>query len=189
MRPGIGGGASARTDAGEESRTRVARGLDSLVALWDRDVTNSSLFEGEALNRLKLAAEEIAYLTGRGYAPADAKALVVRHRALLPEQEAVLARTVCSEPQYRARASKEMLPEDIARRPLLVDGHDVLDALTTALGGGILLEGLDKTFQPLMAGSTSLCHSPHSGSRRGSRARSPSPGRPVAELRGSTSEA
>jgi hypothetical protein len=47
---------------------------------------------------------------------------------------------------------KEMLPEDIARRPLLVDAHDVIDAVTTALAGGVLLEGLDQTFQPLAGG-------------------------------------
>jgi hypothetical protein len=28
----------------------------------------------------------------------------------------------------------------------------VVDAVTTALGGGVLLEGLDQTFQPLVAG-------------------------------------
>ena len=107
------------------------------------------LFEGEALERLKLAAEEIAFLTGRGYDAAEVNALVVRRRALAPEQEAVLARAACSEPQYKARAVKEMLPEDISRRPLLVDGHDILDAVATALAGGVLLEGLDQTVQPL----------------------------------------
>ena len=114
----------------------------------------SSLFEGEALKRLKLAAEEISFLTGRGYAPREVKALVAAHRELVPEQEAALDRAVCSEPQYRARAVKEMLPEDIARRPLLVDAHDVLDAVTTALAGGVLLEGMDQTFQPLSAGGS-----------------------------------
>ena len=112
----------------------------------------SALFEGEALKRLKLAAEEIAFLAGRGYPEAEVKALVAAHRELVPEQQAALARAVCSEPQYRARAMKEMLPEDIARRPLLVDAHDVLDAITTALAGGVLLEGMDQTFQPLTPG-------------------------------------
>ena len=76
----------------------------------------SSLFDGEALKRLNLAAEEISVLTGRRYAPREVKALVAAHRELVPEQEAALDRAVCSEPQYRARAVKEMLPEDIARR-------------------------------------------------------------------------
>jgi hypothetical protein len=112
----------------------------------------SADFEGEALARLKLAAEEIAFLNGRGYDPAEVKSFVARRRALTPAQEEALLRSVCSEPQYRARAMKEMLPEDIARRPLLVDAHDVVDAITTALAGGVLLEGLDQTFQPLVAG-------------------------------------
>jgi hypothetical protein len=112
----------------------------------------TSDFEGEALARLKLAAEEIAFLNGRGYDAADVKALVAKRRALTLAQEDALARAVCSEPQYRARAMKEMLPEDIARRPLLVDAHDVVDAVTTAIAGGVLLEGLDQTFQPLVGG-------------------------------------
>jgi hypothetical protein len=109
----------------------------------------STDFEGDALVRLKLAAEEIAFLNGRGYDPGEVNKLVARRRELTAIQEEALARSVCSEPQYRARAMKEMLPEDIARRPLLVDAHDVVDAVTTALGGGVLLEGLDQTFQPL----------------------------------------
>jgi hypothetical protein len=109
-------------------------------------------FEGEALARLKLAAEEIAFLNGRGYDAAEVKALVARRRELTAAQEQALLRSVCSEPQYRARAMKEMLPEDIARRPLVVDTHDVVDAITTALAGGVLLEGLDQTFQPLAPG-------------------------------------
>jgi hypothetical protein len=115
----------------------------------------SSDFEGDALARLKLAAEEIAFLKGRGYDAPEVRALVARRRELTRAQEVVLERAVCSEPQYRARAIKEMLPEDIARRPLLVDGHDVVDAVSTALAGGVLLEGLDQTFQPLLAGGAS----------------------------------
>lgn len=110
--------------------------------------------DDEALDALRLAAEEIAFLTGRGYARDEAKQFVATHRALASEQVALLERAVCSEAQYRARAVKEMLPEDIARRPLLVDGHDVLDAVTTALAGGALLEGLDQTVQPVTPGGS-----------------------------------
>jgi hypothetical protein len=112
----------------------------------------SLVLDDAALVRLKAAAEEIAFLSGRGYAGPEVKAFVAKHHALSDEQQGLLDRAVCSEPQYRARAMKEMLPEDIAKRPLLVDAHDVLDAITTALAGGVLLEGLDQTFQPLGPG-------------------------------------
>jgi hypothetical protein len=111
-----------------------------------------SLFEGEALERLRMAAAEIAFLTGRGYDAGEVRALVAKTRQLGPEQLELLDRSVCSEGQYRARAAKEMLPEDIARRPLLVDGHDVVDAVTSALAGKPLLEGMDQTVQPLVPG-------------------------------------
>jgi hypothetical protein len=117
-------------------------------------VTDSSLLEGDALERLKLAAEEIAFLSGRGYPASDVNELVTRHRALLPEQRALLERAVCSETQYKQRALKEMLPEDISRRPLLVDGHDLVDAVCCALAGAPLLEGIDQTVQPLSPGGS-----------------------------------
>ena len=113
---------------------------------------STSLFEGEALERLRMAAAEIAFLTGRGYDAAEVRALVAKTRQLAPEQLALLDRSVCSEVQYRARAAKEMLPEDIARRPLLVDGHDVVDVVTSALAGKPLLEGMDQTVQPIVPG-------------------------------------
>jgi hypothetical protein len=113
---------------------------------------STSLFEGDALDRLRMAAAEIAFLTGRGYDPAEVRALVAKTRQLASAQLELLDRSVCSEVQYRARAAKEMLPEDIARRPLLVDGHDVLDAVTSALAGKPLLEGMDQTVQPLVPG-------------------------------------
>jgi hypothetical protein len=112
----------------------------------------SSLFEGETLERLRLACEEIAYLLGRGYPEGEVRALVANYRRISSEEQALLDRAVCSEPQYRGRATREMLPEDIARRPLVVDGHDVIDAITTALAGGALIEGLDQTVQPLSPG-------------------------------------
>ena len=86
-----------------------------------------SSFEGEALERLKLAAEEMAFLVGRGYAPPVVQSLVSAHRRVTPHENAVLARAVLSEAQYRQRALKEMLPEDIAKRPLVIDAHDVID--------------------------------------------------------------
>jgi hypothetical protein len=114
--------------------------------------SSASSFEGDALERLKLAAEDIAFLTGRGYPALEVKPFVAKHRALSPEEQALLERAVCSEAQYKKRAVKEMLPEDISRRPLFVDGHDIVDTVATALAGGLLLESVDQTFQPVSLG-------------------------------------
>ncbi|MBK6697146.1 MAG: DUF434 domain-containing protein [Myxococcales bacterium] len=108
-----------------------------------------SSFEGEALERLKLAAEEMAFLVGRGYAPLVVQSLVSAHRRVTPHENAVLARAVLSEAQYRQRALKEMLPEDIAKRPLVIDAHDVIDAVAAALAGKVVIETLDQTLSPL----------------------------------------
>lgn len=108
--------------------------------------------DGDTLERLRHAAEEIAYLVDRGYDGDRVHELVVARRSLSAEERALLARVACTEARYRARALKEMLPEDVARRPLVVDGHDLVDTLTTAFAGGALLEGLDQTLQPLVPG-------------------------------------
>src|SRR5205814_6808252 len=45
-------------------------------------------------------------------------------------------------------------PEDISRRPLVVDGDSVIEAITAALAGQMILEGLDQTVQPLDPGGS-----------------------------------
>jgi hypothetical protein len=60
-----------------------------------------------------------------------------------------LDRSVCSEPQYRRRAAREMEAEDMARRPIAVDGLDLVRLGETALGGGTLLAALDGSYSAL----------------------------------------
>ena len=103
------------------------------------------LFSAEAIEKLKLAAEEMAWLTGRDYAPAIVNELVGAHHSLDPRQKVALLRGTCSEPQYRRRAARELELEDIAKRPLSVDVLDVVIIAETALAGGLLLQTLDGT--------------------------------------------
>jgi hypothetical protein len=100
-------------------------------------------FDDAAIARLKLAAEEVAWLTGRGYALEVVGELVARHHALTDAQRAALSCGTCSEPQYRRRAAREIEPEDAARRPLAIDGIDAVAALEAALCGRHVLQTLD----------------------------------------------
>jgi hypothetical protein len=102
-------------------------------------------FGDDAIGRLKLAAEEVAWLTGRGY-PIDAVgALVAAHHGLTDAQRAALARGTCSEPQYRRRAARELEAEDVARRPLAIDAIDAVATIEAALDGRPVLQTLDGT--------------------------------------------
>jgi hypothetical protein len=107
--------------------------------------TAENAFDDAAIARLKLAAEEVAWLTGRGY-PLDVVGdLVAKHHALSAAQRAALACGTCSEPQYRRRAARELEPEDVAKRPLAIDGIDAVAAVEAALAGRHVLQTLDGT--------------------------------------------
>jgi hypothetical protein len=107
--------------------------------------TEENAFDDAAIARLKLAAEEVAWLTGRGYPLEIVGELVARHHALSAEQRAALACGTCSEPQYRRRAARELEPEDVAKRPLAIDGIDAVAAVEAALAGRHVLQTLDGT--------------------------------------------
>jgi hypothetical protein len=102
-------------------------------------------FDDAAIVRLRLAAEEVAWLTGRGYPLEQVGELVARHHELEAAQRAALARGTCSEPQYRRRAARELEAEDVAKRPLSIDAVDAVAAIEAALEGRPVLQTLDGT--------------------------------------------
>ena len=107
--------------------------------------TGPTTFDQTAIERLRRAAEEVAWLTGRGYALEAVGDLVAEHHSLSDEHRAALARGTCSEPQYRRRAARELEAEDVARRPLAIDAIDAVATIEAALGGRPVLQTLDGT--------------------------------------------
>jgi len=102
-------------------------------------------FDDATIERLRLAAEEVAWLTGRGYPLVDVGELVAKHHQLSEDHRAALAKGTCSEPQYRRRAARELEAEDIARRPLSIDAIDAVSALEATFAGRHVLQTLDGT--------------------------------------------
>jgi hypothetical protein len=109
------------------------------------DHASGDAFDDAAIARLKLAAEEVAWLTGRGYPLDIVGELVAKHHALSEAHRAALACGTCSEPQYRRRAARELEPEDVAKRPIAVDAIDSVAAIEAALEGRHVLQTLDGT--------------------------------------------
>lgn len=105
----------------------------------------ATTFDEAAIERLRLAAEEVAWLTGRGYPLEAVGNLVATHHGLSDAHRAALARGTCSEPQYRRRAARELEAEDVARRPLAIDAIDVIATVEAALSGRPVLQTLDGT--------------------------------------------
>jgi hypothetical protein len=102
-------------------------------------------FDDATIAKLRLAAEEVAWLTGRGYAIDRVGDFVAIQHHLGDGERAALASGTCSEPQYRRRAARELEAEDVARRPLSIDTTDVLSAIEAALAGRPVLQTLDGT--------------------------------------------
>jgi len=111
----------------------------------DHASVQPTTFDDAAIERLRLAAEEVAWLTGRGYALEAVGNLVAAHHALSDDHRAALARGTCSEPQYRRRAARELEAEDVSRRPLAIDAIDVVATIEAALAGRPVLQTLDGT--------------------------------------------
>jgi hypothetical protein len=121
----------------------------------ENETRNELAFDEATIAKLRLAAEEVAWLTGRGY-PLDRVGdfVAIQHR-LGDGERAALASGTCSEPQYRRRAARELEAEDVARRPLSIDTADVLAAIEAALGGRAVLQTLDGTVRVFGVGAYS----------------------------------
>jgi len=101
------------------------------------------LFGSEALPALRLAAEETAWMIGRGYPQGRVTEMVSERHGLGERQRLAVERGICSDPQYRRRAVRELDAEDIQRRPLRIDAENLLVTIEVALAGGPLLSLLD----------------------------------------------
>jgi hypothetical protein len=110
---------------------------------------DARLFGPEALPTLRLAAEEIAWLLDRGYAPQAVERLVGDRHQLVERQRIALRRGACSMAQYRQRAARELEPEDVARKTLAIDGFNLIITMEVALSGGPLFTTLDGTVRDL----------------------------------------
>lgn len=108
-------------------------------------MANELTFDDAMIAKLRLAAEEVAWLTGRGYPMNAVGDFVAKQHHLGDAERAALASGTCSEPQYRRRAARELEAEDIARRPLSIDAIDVIAAIEAALAGRPVLQTLDGT--------------------------------------------
>ncbi len=101
------------------------------------------LFGEEQLDRIRDAAADLRYLLGRGYAQPGALKLVGDRFQLTSRQRQLLFRGVCDPRVAEELQTGQVGSEGIRGAPLLVDGHNVLITLETAVAGGILIRSDD----------------------------------------------
>jgi hypothetical protein len=110
---------------------------------------DARLFAPSELPRLRVAAEEVAWLVGRGYPKEVAVKAVGGHHQLATRQRLALSRAVCSEKERRDRLARALRPDQIAGLALDVDGWNLLITLEVALSGGPLFVGMDGALRDL----------------------------------------
>ncbi len=100
-----------------------------------------ALFAPAAVDRLRAAVADLAWLATRGYVGPAARKLVGDRHGLRARQRDAVARACCSD---RARAQRlARRTDDLTGRTVVVDGFNCVITVEAALAGGVLLRGRD----------------------------------------------
>jgi hypothetical protein len=102
-----------------------------------------ALFAPDQWPELQAAVAHLAWLLSHDYALNSALKLVGNHFQLRERQRLAVMRSSCSEGSLARRREHHVAAETLAGKTLLLDGYNVLTTLEAALGGGVLLCGMD----------------------------------------------
>ncbi len=96
-------------------------------------------FGPEAIERLRAAATDLAWLAARGYPESASLALVGNRFQASARQRHALARAACADTHAPSRRSKRTPAAALAGEHLAIDGFNLLTTIEVALGGGVVL--------------------------------------------------
>jgi hypothetical protein len=112
------------------------------------DPNDLACFTGAPLEMLRLAHEELRYLSDRGYKSGPAAVLIGNHYQLTARQRYALIRSTASADQCQRRAATR-LKRPPSTEPVLIDGFNLIITLETALSKSLLLLGDDDVLRDL----------------------------------------
>jgi hypothetical protein len=92
---------------------------------------------------------DLSWLLSRGYADKAGLALVGDHLSLTQRQRLAVMRSACSDDHLSGRLARRVPAEELGRRPMAIDGYNVLITLEAALSGAFLFEGRDGCLRDL----------------------------------------
>lgn len=107
------------------------------------DPEDERSFGAHRLTALRRGVGDLCWLLDRGYGIASATELVGDRYHLSRRQRIAIARCSCSKEAGERRASHCVDPSELKGRELWLDGFNVLTAVETALGKGVILIGQD----------------------------------------------
>jgi hypothetical protein len=107
------------------------------------DPEDERSFGAHRLVTLREASRDLCWLLDRGYGIASATELVGDRHHLSRRQRVAIARCACSSAARDRRRAHCVGPAQLRGQELWLDGFNVLTAVETALGGGVILLGRD----------------------------------------------
>ena len=110
---------------------------------------DARLFAPEAWPLLREATADLCWLLSRGYADKSALKLVGDRYDLVARQRTAVGRCSCSDAKATRRREHRVGPQQLAGRPLWLDGYNVLTTIETALAGGVVLAARDGTYRDM----------------------------------------
>ena len=107
------------------------------------DPEDERSFGASRLPTLRQATSDLCWLLDHGYGIASATELVGDRHHLTRRQRIAIARCACSGEAKERRDGHCVAPPQLRGQELWLDGFNVLTAVETALGGGVILIGRD----------------------------------------------
>jgi hypothetical protein len=98
---------------------------------------------------LREAVAELSWLLSRGYAEPSALKLVGDRHNLTARQRTAVMRCACTDQAMHSRLQRQLMPQDIADRPLDLDGYNLLTTIESALGGAVVLIARDTCWRDM----------------------------------------
>lgn len=104
---------------------------------------DAELFAPALLPRLREAVADLSMLLTKGYADKSALKLVGDRFSLTQRQRLAVMRNSCSDQQRQSRLARCVPIENLAGRPIAIDGYNLLITIEAALSGGLIFRGRD----------------------------------------------
>jgi hypothetical protein len=110
---------------------------------------DGKLFAPAAISDLQTALADFSLLLTKGYAEKSTLKLVGDRFSFTKRQRLAIMRSACSDRQLISREKREIKLGDLAGRPIVIDGYNVLITIEAAMSGGVIFKGRDGCFRDL----------------------------------------
>ena len=104
---------------------------------------DARLFATAAIEDLRTALADFSMLLTKGYADKSTLKLVGDKFSLTQRQRLAIMRSACSDQQLNSRKQQQVKVADLADKPLVIDGYNVLITVEAAMSGAVVFKGRD----------------------------------------------